>query len=198
MPVLQAAAPRQTDSTDRHVDTRTSRVLQYSQHTTMMFQTHVAVGYLLGAVGRLPMVAAVAGSAMPDLLDRPLCWVGPTSDEHTVGHSLLVAVPGSVVSVLLFGPRGVAFAVGWLVHIAGDILNVATGEGPRVAPSYVLYPLTREGSGDRFLRVSLPVPGIDATHTLNPAMLALELALTCWALVVCARECSTAESPTSA
>lgn len=154
----------------------------------MMFQTHAVVGYLLGVVGRIPTLAAVAGSLLPDLVDRPLCWVGLTPDDHTVAHSLLVAVPGSLLATGLFGRRGTALAAGWLCHIAGDVLNVTASQGPRVAPSYVLYPLTSEGGGDRFPLVSLPVPVVDDEHTVSPVVLALEATLTCWAALVWWRE----------
>lgn len=153
-----------------------------------MFQTHVVIGYLLGVLGRVPTGAAVAGSALPDLVDRALCWFGPTENEHTVFHSLFLAVPASILSVRLFGRRGAAFALAWLVHIAGDLLNVTSADGPRFAPSYVLYPFRTEEVGDRFPRVSLSPPLVDFTYRLSPVMLAFELALTVWGLLLLGRE----------
>lgn len=144
----------------------------------MMFQTHAVVGYLLGALSRLSSPYAIAGSTMPDLLDRPLYWLGLVEDEHTVFHSLFLAIPGSLLAVRLFGTRGLAFAVGWLVHIAGDILNVSAGDGPLVAPSYVLFPYITEESGDRFSLVSLSLPGLDFEYELHPVMLAAEIVIT--------------------
>ncbi len=153
-----------------------------------MFQTHAVVGYLLGMLSRLPTAYAVAGSVMPDLLDRPLAWSDAVDHEHSIGHSLLLAVPASLLATRFFGRRGTAFAIAWLIHILGDILNVTTGEGPRIAPSYVLYPLTREGSGEKFSIIRVKLPGTNISHTLNPVMFVLELALTSWALLVATRQ----------
>lgn len=153
-----------------------------------MFQTHAVVGYLLGVLSQLSLPYTIAGSTMPDLLDRPLYWLGLVEDEHTVFHSLLLAIPGSVLSIRLFGTRGLAFAGGWLVHIAGDILNVSAGDGPLVAPSYVLFPFITEQSGDRFSLVSLSLPGSAYEYELHPVMLLVEIVLTVLGLRVLLRE----------
>lgn len=154
----------------------------------MMFQTHAVVGYLLGRFTRLSPAWLVVGSVLPDILDRLLAWVGAVDHEHTVGHSVLFVIPASLLATRLFGRRGAALSLAWAVHLLGDFANVATGEGPRVAPTYVLYPLAHESSGEMFATITVRLPGTTISHTVNPVMLVLELALTVWALVVATRQ----------
>lgn len=150
----------------------------------MMFPAHLAMGYLIGAYSRYPIPYLVAGSALPDLVDRPLYWLGLTPLPHTVGHSLVVAVPASVVLVYLFDQRGSAFAIGWLGHIATDILNILTTQGPAIAPFYGLYPISRPAGEDIFTAITIELPVTDITHTLHPGMLVAELVLVGWALLL--------------
>lgn len=99
---------------------------------------HLAVGYLLySACSRLrwgnppsARAAVVVGVAalLPDLVDKPLAWwLGALPAGRSLGHSLLVGTP-VVLAVLAIGwrlddrPASVAFAVGYLSHLAGDVL----------------------------------------------------------------------------
>lgn len=155
----------------------------------LLFPTHLAVGYLAGAYSRFPVAYLVLGSALPDVVDRPLYWLGLTPFTHTVGHSLAVAVPACAVAVALFGRRGVAFAIGWLLHVATDFLNVLTTRGLSATPYYVLYlgppPAEREAVAFDAVTVSLPFTGI--SHTAHPVVLLLEVVLLCWAAAVLLR-----------
>jgi hypothetical protein len=153
----------------------------------LLFPTHAAVGYLAGSYSRYPLVFLALGSVLPDLVDRPLLWVGLAPHSHTVGHSALLAVPVSALAVALFGSRGVALAGGWLGHLAGDLLNVATTAGPTHAPTFVLFPLVDPEGGQTLTTLVFSPPLLDTPHIVHPAVLAAEVAVVAWAVVVGAR-----------
>jgi hypothetical protein len=152
----------------------------------LLFPTHAAVGYLAGTQFRYPVAAVLAGAVVPDLVDRPLLWLGLASHSHTVGHSALVAVPAAALA-WLYGPRGVGLAVGWLLHLAGDVVNVATTAGPTRALTFVLFPLVDPVGGQRLPTVAVSVPFI-SPHYVSPVVLVAELAVLVWALLVAVRQ----------
>jgi hypothetical protein len=99
---------------------------------------HLAVGYLLfsplvrlwrrrGPQG-LAVFALAVGTQLPDLVDKPLSWVfHVTPTGYSVAHSVFVAVPVALVVVGALAARGrsevgVGFAVGYLSHLAADVL----------------------------------------------------------------------------
>lgn len=88
----------------------------------MLFPTHLLAGALLGRATRLPVLPAVVGAALPDLVDKPLGALGVTTLYHSVGHSALL-LPVAVV-VALTGRRGLALAAGWAAHLGLDALHV--------------------------------------------------------------------------
>ncbi|AGB36901.1 hypothetical protein [Natronococcus occultus] len=154
----------------------------------LTFPTHLAMGYLLGVYTRFPIAYLVVGSALPDLVDRPLYWLGLTPFSHTVAHSIAVAVPAGLVLTRLFGRRGAALSLGWLVHIATDFLNVATTQGLSATPYYVLFLGPPPGEREAFETVTIVLPVTDITHTLHPVVLALEVIVLGWAVVTILRE----------
>jgi membrane-bound metal-dependent hydrolase YbcI (DUF457 family) len=103
--------------------------------------THAAFGYAVflvvagglvaldrrGPVSRAELLAVVAGSQLPDLVDKPLAWylvVLPSG--RSLAHSLVVAVPLSVAVVAVAWYRshpevGFAFAIGYATHLFGDV-----------------------------------------------------------------------------
>ncbi|MEM4781915.1 MAG: metal-dependent hydrolase [Halalkalicoccus sp.] len=102
----------------------------------MLPPVHLVVGYLSYSLysrwryGRPPVArlaaVAVLASAVPDLLDRPLYWLSITPVGRTVGHSLLFALPLIALVWLVARRRGrprsgVAFAIGYLSHLASDV-----------------------------------------------------------------------------
>lgn len=116
---------------------------------------HLAVGYLAYSLlerarGSRPdaagAVAVVIGSQLPDLVDKPLGW-GTTllPSGHSMAHSLLFAGPSVAVAVLLarrfgVGRTGVAFGVGYLLHLPADALYpIVLGEEPTFG--FLLWPL---------------------------------------------------------
>ncbi|WP_254820947.1 metal-dependent hydrolase [Haloglomus halophilum] len=123
---------------------------------------HLALGYLLyspavrllrrrgpAAAGAL---ALALGTQFPDLLDKPLAWVlGVTSQGYTVGHSVFVAVPLAVLVVSLAARHdrteaGLAFAVGHLSHLLGDVLFAVALRNPYTIER-VLWPVANLPAG---------------------------------------------------
>ena len=153
----------------------------------LLVPTHLAMGYLIGIYSRFPIPALVVGSALPDLVDRPLYWLGLTPAPHTIGHSLAVAIPICLLLLAVGSRQAIAVAIGWLLHVATDALNVLTTRGIEAVPAYVLrlgpvpeYPVT-----DAAVTITLPLTAV--THTLHPAVLVAELAVLGWAGVVLGR-----------
>ncbi|PSP75646.1 hydrolase [Halobacteriales archaeon QS_1_68_20] len=122
----------------------------------MLPPVHLAVAYLLYAAlacwrtgdppGGRATLAAIVGGALPDLIDQPLFYALGLSSTRTLGHSLLVAVPVSVLALVL-ARRGwvstgvaVAFAMGYLAHPAADALwPLVYGAGEELG--FLLWPL---------------------------------------------------------
>jgi hypothetical protein len=119
---------------------------------------HLAVGYVAYSLAcRLvpgehrPGMAATAalafGTQLPDLVDKPLGW-GTTllPNGTSLAHSLLFAVPLVVVVALLARRRGrpavgVAFGVGYLLHLPSDVLYSVLLGRPAWDASFLLWPL---------------------------------------------------------
>jgi len=132
---------------------------------------HAAVGYLAYSLfchayyrdspGGLDAFAVVFASVLPDLIDKPLAYqFGVFDTGYALGHSIFFAVPLAVVIGIgtrqLGRPRaGLAFGVGYLLHLPGDFV-----------PHYL------RGS-ERFNRVLWPVrdapgnPGTDGLADLT-------------------------------
>ena len=116
---------------------------------------HLAAGYLLysglaRAGGRRPRdadtVALVVATQLPDLVDKPLAWwLGILPSGLSLGHSLLFAVPACLL-VHALGRQvgapslGVAYGVGHLSHLAGDVVYPAL-TGGRLRVSFLWWPL---------------------------------------------------------
>ncbi|GAB3679291.1 hypothetical protein GCM10028857_00380 [Salinarchaeum chitinilyticum] len=113
---------------------------------------HAAVGYLAYSLfARLRYRRAPTGDAvvvvafaalLPDLIDKPLAWgAGVLPSGKSLAHSLLFAGPAILLAALAAGRRiAVAFAVSYLLHLAGDVFfPVALGHPP--AYRFLLYPL---------------------------------------------------------
>ena len=117
---------------------------------------HLAVGYLAYAgysrwqqgepPATGPAVVAIFGAALPDLIDKPLDTLGVVAVGRTIGHSLLFAIPLVVLVYVLFRRRdqvvlGVAFAIGYLSHIAADVpWHLFWGDFHELG--FLLWPLT--------------------------------------------------------
>lgn len=111
----------------------------------MHWHGHAAVAYLAFALvrritghdvdeaGVIP--ALVLGAVFPDLVDKSLAWgLGVLPGSRTVAHSAFTAV---VVAILAYwvGARldrasaGLAFAVGCVTHVIGDVYRTVLAGG---------------------------------------------------------------------
>ncbi|NGM71199.1 metal-dependent hydrolase [Natronolimnobius sp. AArcel1] len=117
---------------------------------------HAIVGYLAYSLfchlvfrrspTGLEAFAAVFASVLPDIIDKPLAWeYGVFQTGYALGHSIFFAVPLSIaVGVLAHwagrGSAGVAFGLGYLLHLPSDVLDGYVREG-QAHPELMLWPL---------------------------------------------------------
>lgn len=134
---------------------------------------HLAIGYVGVSVyfrlRRLGVsdgagLAVAFGSQFPDLVDKPLAWVFEVLPSGTsLAHSVFVALPlsalVSVVAVRLDRPRaGVAFVVGYLLHLPADVLYGPLALGRSLEFGALLWPVVPKTgtavTGDIFVTVT--------------------------------------------
>ncbi|ARS90284.1 metal-dependent hydrolase [Natrarchaeobaculum aegyptiacum] len=117
---------------------------------------HAIVGYLAYSLfvhlvyrdspTGLETLAVVFGSLLPDLIDKPLAWeFGVFEAGYAIGHSIFVAIPLSIAVGLLARRvgrtrAGIAFSVGYLLHLPADVLD-AYVRGGQVAPELMFWPI---------------------------------------------------------
>jgi len=120
----------------------------------VLFPTHLAAAYVLARRTDRPIGWAVAGAALPDLVDKPLAALGVVGTFHSVGHSGLVLLAAGLGWALLrrrrstdgspvarLRPRDAAAApLGWASHLALDAVHVVVNGRPSSALS-LLWPL---------------------------------------------------------
>lgn len=104
----------------------------------MLFATHLLAVAVLAKARRLPVFAAVLGTALPDLIDKPLATSGVVELFHTVGHTALLFP--LALAVALTGRRGVAIAMGWALHLFMDALHIVINGRPTDA-LFLFWPL---------------------------------------------------------
>lgn len=139
--------------------------------THVLIGISVVVAYGLLRYRRLPswqlLFVAMFASLLPDLVDKPLAWtVGFMPSGRAGLHSLPIAVP-IIVAVLVVAlntdrlAHGVAFAWGYLAHIAADFRSVLT-----LGPEYYYFPNLfwplLEANPDRSPSFGQHVPSITA------------------------------------
>lgn len=122
---------------------------------------HAAFGYLLYSLfarlrgnrprGTAAVLALLVATQFPDLLDKPLAWVVHVLPAgRSLGHSLLFAVPLlSAVTLVSANWRlglGVAVVVGYLSHLAGDVLFPLITEGD-LEVRFLFWPILPAESG---------------------------------------------------
>ncbi|RQH03193.1 metal-dependent hydrolase [Natrarchaeobius oligotrophus] len=124
---------------------------------------HAIVGYLAYSAfshlyyrrspSGLEAFAVVFASVLPDLIDKPLAWeFGVFETGYALGHSILFAVPLSVAVGLLARrldrtEAGIAFALGYLLHLPSDVLDGYL-RGGRVRTELMLWPVQTVGSAE--------------------------------------------------
>lgn len=104
----------------------------------MLFPTHLVAGALLARWSNLPVAAVVAGTIIPDLVDKPLGSLGVTNYFHTVGHSGLIVL--LFVPLAFYGRTGLAVWVGWVSHLALDAAHIVINGRP-ADTQFLLWPL---------------------------------------------------------
>jgi len=126
------------------------------QHTDLMWPwEHIAVAYITYSLfrrtcnskppGPAAVLAVVAGSLFPDLLDKPLEWWIGAFPSVSIGHSVIVAVPvGAVILSSTWLLRrtdvGVGFVTGHLLHVPCDMFYPLI-IGGTIHPRQYLWPL---------------------------------------------------------
>jgi hypothetical protein len=104
----------------------------------MLFATHLLVAAVVARGRGLPVFATLVGTALPDLVDKPLASLGVVDLFHTVGHTALL-LPVAVV-VAAAGRHGLAVAVGWGLHLFMDAFHVVVNGRPTDA-LFLFWPL---------------------------------------------------------
>ena len=104
----------------------------------MLFATHLLVAALLGRVSRSSPLWLVVGTAVPDVVDKPLAMVGVTSLYHSIGHSALLVVVA--LPLALSGRIGLSVAAGWALHLLLDTIHVIVNGRPGDAV-FLLWPV---------------------------------------------------------
>jgi hypothetical protein len=115
---------------------------------------HLAVGYLLslvalrfrrrGADGATVLLLAF-GTQFPDVVDKPLTWLGALPGGRSLAHSLLVAIPLSVVVLAVArrvgraGPVG-GFVLGYGSHLLADSYH-SLAAGRLSELTFLLWPV---------------------------------------------------------
>lgn len=158
---------------------------------------HLAVGYLFYSLltrvrtgsppGWMAAFALAFGTQFPDLIDKPLAWeFGILPSGTSLAHSLFVALPVSALAVIFTRRRGspclgIAFAVGYLLHLPGDVLYpVLYGEG--LWTEFLFWPFipTQSGQTTSFVYEFRHLIARTVRYVLSPSgrlYLALEMGL---------------------
>lgn len=104
----------------------------------MLFPTHLLAAAVLGRVSRFSTLWLVVGTAVPDVVDKPLAMLGATSLYHSVGHSALLVVVA--LPLALSGRHGLSAAVGWALHLFLDTVHIVLNGRPGDAV-FLLWPV---------------------------------------------------------
>ncbi|WP_324664302.1 metal-dependent hydrolase [Haloarcula sediminis] len=151
--------------------------------------THAAFGYALfvvvagalvalgvrGRISRAELLAAVAATQLPDLVDKPLAWYfAVIPSGRSLGHSLIVTVPLSLAVLAVARHRGhaevgLAFAVGYASHLLGDSY-VALYYWRVEEFTFLLWPVLPAYPYDDFAGLGALVDGVALTAPLLAAL----------------------------
>lgn len=118
------------------------------EHAILGYLSYSLVCHLLfrTSPGGLDAFAVVFASVLPDLIDKPLAWeFGVFEAGYAMGHSLFFAVPLSLLVGTIAYRAGrpliaLAFPIGYLLHLPGDILYSYASDGVLYV-EIVLWPI---------------------------------------------------------
>lgn len=138
---------------------------------------HVIVGYVAYSLfshlayrrgpNGVATLAVVFAALLPDLVDKTLSWqFGVFPGGYAIGHSVFVAVPVSILVGAIahrYGRSraGFAFAIGYLLHLPGDLLPDYPQYG-RLPTERILWPIEQaegnhgQGLIDGFFELFVP------------------------------------------
>ena len=125
------------------------------ENATWAVAKHLAAGYLVYSIverarGRgltvETVIAVLVGSMGPDLIDKPLTWVGMLGYGRSFAHSLftttaILAVTFALVRRADRSDLSFAFAVGYLSHILVDMFGEVFGSLPYVDTAFLFWPI---------------------------------------------------------
>jgi membrane-bound metal-dependent hydrolase YbcI (DUF457 family) len=116
-------------------------------HATFGYLLYVPFAWLTGyrLPYRLTLASLLVGTQFPDLVDKPLAFVGLLPGGRALGHSVFFAV-GLFVALWLVTRRygrphlTIPFGFGHASHVVGDVLTpVAAGRTGEL--TFLLYPV---------------------------------------------------------
>jgi len=151
--------------------------------------THAAFGYAVFLVvagafvalgvrdrlSRAELLAVVAGTQLPDLVDKPLAWqFAVLPSGRSLAHSLVVAVPLCLAVLAVAWYRrhpevGLAFAVGYATHLFGDVY-VALYHWRVEEFTFLLWPFLPAYPYDDFTGFGDFAAGVEVTTPLLAAL----------------------------
>jgi len=122
----------------------------------VLFPTHIVAAYLLSLRWNSSPAWAVAGAALPDMIDKPIAMSGLYDLYHSIGHSglvcLAVTLVGLGVLALGRGPTlrqvGPALWIGWASHLALDAVHMLFNGRPGDA-RFLLWPVVEHSPAVR-------------------------------------------------
>lgn len=156
------------------------------ENVTWAIVKHFAVGYLVYSViervrGRgltvETVIAALVGSVGPDLIDKPLTWVGVLGYGRSFAHSLftttaILAVAFALARRVNRSDLSFAFAVGYLSHILVDMYGEVVGGTPYVDTAFLFWPfIVKQPIGVASPTLPLPSETIFVTIVVGAAVL---------------------------
>lgn len=148
---------------------------------------HLASGALVGRLMNIDSksgsyVALLIGTIFPDFVDKPLGTLQGVPAYHTVAHSLLTGGLLTSLVYMLSGKDSILrnFAVGYLIHIFGDLLLTF---GKWDEPKFFFWPIVRPVNP-----VSRPIKEYIIDYVFSPWFL-FELVLTGLASIPLLKNC---------
>lgn len=142
--------------------------------------THAVFGYgllvlvtlvLSHRVSRAELVAVLVGTQFADVIDKPLAWwFAAVPSGRSLAHSLLVAVPVSVLVVAVAYHRahpavGAAFGLGYASHLVGDVYAAVYFWRPKEF-TFLLWPLLPAYPYDDFTGFGNFAASVEVTPSL--------------------------------
>ena len=89
----------------------------------MFITGHLASSYLVSRATGLHWALLAGAAVLPDLVDKGLRYAGLFATGRHVAHNLFALALTAVAVAFWWGGRaGITWAVGYLVHLAGDLL----------------------------------------------------------------------------